>query len=230
MLMDLIRAIAARDEKAFRLVENDPGLARKAVEMGATPNASSDLYFKSIEHYVYGGDTALHVAAAAHDRAMSLKLLSNGANVQAKNRRGVQPLHYAVDASPDTAAWNPVAQVSVVQCLIEAGADPNGVDKSGVGPLHRAVRTRSAAAVRALLLSGADVRLWNGNGSTPLHLAVQNTGRGGSGSSAARAQQSEIILSLLQHGARPTDKDMAGKSVLKSAASEWIIELLEEAT
>jgi len=228
MLMDLIRAIAARDETAFRLVEEDPGLARMAVDIGGSRAASSDFYFKSIEHYVYGGDTALHMAAAAHDRAMSLHLLAKGADVQAKNRRGAQPLHYAVDASPDTAAWNPLAQVSVVQCLIEAGADPNALDKGGVGPLHRAVRTRSAAAVRALLSRGADVRLRNGNGSTPLHLAVQNTGRGGSGSSAAHSQQREIILSLLRQGARPTDKDKAGKSVLMSATSEWIIELLEE--
>jgi len=103
---------------------------------------------------------------------MTLNLLAKGANFQAKNRRGAQALHYAVDASPDTAAWNPVAQVSVVQCPVEAGADPNAF--------------------------------------------------------AARAQQREIILTLLRHGARPTDEDKAGKSVLKSAASKWIIELLDE--
>jgi ankyrin repeat protein len=43
--------------------------------------------------------------------------------------------------------------------LIEAGADPNPTDKSGVTPLHRAVRTRCAAAVKALLEAGADPRL-----------------------------------------------------------------------
>jgi hypothetical protein len=228
MLMDLIRAIAARDEKAFRLLEEHPGLARLVVEIAATRPSSSDHYFKEIEHYVYGGDTALHMAAAAHDPDMSIKLLAAGANVHAKNRRGAEPLHYAVDGSPDAAAWNPGAQAAVVQCLIDAGANPNGVDKSGVGPLHRAVRTRCAAAVRTLLANRADVHLRNGNGSTPLHLAVQNTGRGGSGSAAARAQQREIILSLLRHGARATDKDDAGKSVVQSAASEWIIGLLDE--
>src|SRR6516165_1864742 len=49
-----------------------------------------------------------------------------------------------------------------------AGADPNAVDKSGVAPLHRAVRNRSAAAVRALIDGGADPRAPNRNGSTPL--------------------------------------------------------------
>src|SRR2546422_4558515 len=43
---------------------------------------------------------------------------------------------------------------------------------------HRAVRTRSLAAVRALVDGGADSRRPNKAGSTPLHLAVQTTGRG----------------------------------------------------
>ena len=71
----------------------------------------------------------------------------------------------------------------------EEPAAPSAVDKSGVGPLHRAVRTRCAGAVRMLLEHGADPRRKNGSGSTPLHLAVQNTGRGGAGSPASRDEQ-----------------------------------------
>lgn len=81
------------------------------------------------------------------------------------------------------------------------GADPNAIDKSGVAPLHRAVRNRCAAAVRALIDGGADPRTPNKNGSTPLLLATQNTGRGGSGSAAAKAQQKEILRLLMEHGA-----------------------------
>ena len=90
----------------------------------------------------------------------------------------------------------------MIETLIAAGADPNARDKTGTAPLHRAVRTRCAAAVRALLEHGADARLKNGRGSTPLHLAVQTTGRGGSGSAAARRQQQRIIDLLHEHGAR----------------------------
>jgi len=43
--------------------------------------------------------------------------------------------------------------------------------------LHRAVRTRCAAAVRFLLQAGADPTTRNKPGSTAFHLAVQNTGR-----------------------------------------------------
>jgi hypothetical protein len=67
--------------------------------------------------------------------------------------------------------------------------------------LHRAVRTRCAAAVRALLEHGADVRCKNKNGSTPIDLVSRTTGRGGSGSPEAKAQQAEIVRLLQQHGA-----------------------------
>jgi ankyrin repeat protein len=89
------------------------------------------------------------------------------------------------------------AQAATVARLIAAGADPNATDKSGVTPLHRAVRTRCAAAVKALLEVGADPRRKNNSGSTPMLLAAQNTGRGGSGSSEAKAQQ-ELIVQLLR--------------------------------
>ena len=111
---------------------------------------------------------------------------------------------------------------------IEAGADPNAFDKSGVAPLHRAVRTRSSAAVRALLEHGADPQLRNNSGSTPLHLAVQNTGRSDSGSDAAKDAQVRIIAMLLAHGANPTDADAKGKTVAAAAGSDWIRDLLHE--
>ena len=227
-LMTLIRAIASRDMPgALRLLDASPELSQQTVAIGATRQVSSDYYFKEIEHYVYGGDTALHIAAAAYAVDISKELLGKGANVRARNRRGAEALHYAVDGIPDSPGWNPAAQETVIQSLIEAGADPNSPDKSGVAPLHRAVRTRCAAAVRGLLVNGAGERLPNGNGSTPLHLAVQNTGRGGSGSSAAREQQREIILLLLKHGARPTDRDSCGKTVLESVLEDWVREVLK---
>jgi ankyrin repeat protein len=114
----------------------------------------------------------------------------------------------------------------VIDYLIEAGADPDAMDKSGVAPLHRAVRTRSSDAVRALIANGADPRLMNKTGSTPLHLAVQNTGKSNSGSDAAKDEQRRIIALLLQHGASPADVDAHGKTVAAAASSDWIRQLL----
>ena len=79
------------------------------------------------------------------------------------------------------------------------GRRSNAVDMNGVAPLHRAVRTRCAAAVQALLAGGADPRRPNRSGSTPMLLATRNTGRGGSGSREAKAEQERIVALLRQH-------------------------------
>jgi ankyrin repeat protein len=200
-LTALIRAIVGSDDAAVsRLLADAPALASARVAVGATRQAAKPHFLDEIAHYVYAGDTALHIAAAAYRPAIVRTLIAMGAEVGAKNRRGAEPLHYAVDGGPGSPAWNPSAQAETVACLIEGGADPNAVDQGGVTPLHRAVRNRCAAAVRALLAGGADARRKNKSGSTSMQLATQNTGRGGSGSPEAKAQQEEIVRLLAQHG------------------------------
>ena len=200
-LMTLVRAIIADDAAtASQLLADSPDLAHTRVEKGATRQAATDNYILEIEHYLYAGDSALHAAAAAHRPAMIRLLVAGGAEVDARNRRGAQPLHYAADGTPGSRTWNPPAQAETVTYLIEAGADPNATDKSGVTPLHRAVRTRCAAAVAALLDGGADARRTNNRGSTPLQLATRATGRGGSGSPESKAQQDEIVHQLERRG------------------------------
>ena len=131
-------------------------------------------------------------------------------------------MHYAADAKH----WDPRAQAETLTYLMSIDADPKAVDSAGVAPLHRAVRRRSLAAVRALLDGRANSRQPNKAGSTTLHLAVKPTGRGGTGSSQAREQQAGIIRLLLERGARLTDQDRQGKEVHQAATSEWISALL----
>ncbi len=95
-------------------------------------------------------------------------------------------MHYAADGYINGPAWDAKRQVKTIRCLLDAGADINTQDKNGATPLHRAVRTRCAAAVKCLLEAGCDPTLKNNPGSTPFHLAVQNTGRGGSGAEEAK--------------------------------------------
>jgi ankyrin repeat protein len=191
-LTTLIRAIGVDDAVALRLLAASPALAAAQVAQGATRQAATDYYLDPIAHYVYAGDTALHVAAAACRCEIAEKLIALGANLRARNRRGAEPLHYAADGAPGAPTWNPDAQAAIVAILIAAGADPNATDNSGVMPLHRAVRTRCATAVEALLAGGANADAKNKSGSSPMQLATRNTGRGGSGSPAAKAQQTEI--------------------------------------
>src|ERR1051326_1228496 len=173
----LFRAIADGDDITVRrLLVREPRLATQATVEGATRSASQSSFLPSIGHYVYAGDTALHVAAAAHEVEVVATLLALGASPRARNRRGAEPLHYAADDATGSAPVRPDFQTATIEALIRAGADPNAEDNDGVAPLHRAVRTRSAAAAAALLAHGAEPRRKSGRGSTPLHLAVQNTG------------------------------------------------------
>ncbi len=201
-LMSLVRAVAAGDARSVsQLLEASPTLARAQLDRGATRQDPQSYYLDEIEHYVYAGDSALHVAAAGYRPDLARMLIATGADVGATNRRGAQALHYAADATPGSHTWRPEDQAATVRFLIEAGADPDATDSSGVTPLHRAVRTRSASAVDALLDGGADPSRPNRSGSTPIKLASQNTGRGGSGSAEAKAQQQAILDLLERHGA-----------------------------
>ena len=223
----LVRAVVRNDAgEVAKLISATPSLAQGCLAVGATRQGATDFFFEEINHYLYAGDTPLHAAAATYRIDIARALLSNGADIAARNRRGAQPLHYAADGLPGSSTWNPQAQAEMITLLIQAGADPNALDKSGVAPLHRAVRQRCPGAVNALLRNGASVRLKNKSGSTPLHLAVQNTGRGGSGSPAAKHFQREIIALLLQAGADPRDQDGRGKTARQCTQSDWIHALL----
>src|SRR5689334_25164374 len=130
-------------------------------------------------HWLYRGDTPLHLAAAALRYDAARALLAAGAPVNAVNRRGAAALHYACDPRPLSSRWDPDTQRRLVELLVSAGATVDRPDRGGVTPLHRAVRARSPAAVAALLSAGADPHAATRKaGSTPLHLAVAPTGAG----------------------------------------------------
>jgi ankyrin repeat protein len=227
-LLALFDAIASHDYlETTRRLDVAPDLATRPIRTGASRQDPDTYFLAAIHHYVYSGDTALHVAAASHDSRLAQSLVAQGADVRARNRRGAEPIHYAADGTAAASDSSRDSQREVITYLIEAGAHPDATDRSGVAPLHRAVRNRCSGAVSALIAHGADPRLMNKSGSTPLHLAVQNTGKSNSGSDAAKAEQRRIIALLLEHGASPTDVDAKGKTVAAAASSDWVRQLLD---
>ena len=207
-------------QRVSKLLDADRTLAMQVV-------AQARLYESTIVHWIYTGDTALHLAAAGHRVEIVKSLLQAGAEVNAaKNHRHGTPLHYAADGYMAGPVWDASRQVKTLKTLLDAGAKLHAQDKNGATALHRAVRTRSAAAVKYLLQVGGSPTLKNKSGSTPFHLAVQDSGHGGTGADAARAAQRQIIREFLALGVKVSVKDGKGKSVLDCSKSDWIRKLL----
>jgi len=221
----LLTAIVDDDASTVRrLLRDDVKLAIQRID-------KAKLYDAKIFHWIYVGDTALHLAAAGYRVEIVKLLLAAGADVNAAtNMRNSSPLHYSADGPNTGPVWDAKRQVAAIECLLENKADIHQQDKNGATALHRAVRTRSAAAVKYLLAAGADPTVRNKPGSTAFHLAVQNTGRGGSGEPAAVTAQREIIKAFVADGVSAKLKDGKGKSVVECVRSEWIRELLENGT
>ncbi len=218
---NLLRAIIEDDRGAARALLNaDRGLATRLI-------GKAKLYNSKIFHWIYVGDTALHLAAAGYRVEIIELLLAAGADPNAaNNHRRSTPLHYAADGFITGPAWSAARQVDTIRRLLDHGANIHSQDKNGATALHRAVRTRCAAAARYLLEAGADVTRPNKPGSSPFHLAVQNTGRGGSGAAEAVSAQCEIIKEFPSRGVSPNLRDGNGKTVRDCARSAWIRELL----
>ena len=135
--------------KVTKLLSDDPGLAVGGI-------AAEKLYRARIFHWIYVGDTALHLAAAGYRVEIIKSLLVAGADPNAAaNRRHSRPLHYASDGFLLGPEYSPASQVETLKLLL-AGAAINAQDQNGATALHRAVRTRCAAAAMYLLSAGAD--------------------------------------------------------------------------
>jgi len=92
-------------------------------------------------------------------------LVSQGADVNAKNKNGETPFHVAARKNEN---------VEVFEFFVSQGADVNVKDEHGMTPLHIAARwNENVEIVKFLVSQGADVNAKNDNGYTPLHEAAR---------------------------------------------------------
>lgn len=82
-------------------------------------------------------------------------LIDLGVDVNAKDRFGWTPLHYA--ARKKSPAADPSLSTACVKLLIDAGAEVNAKDKDGVTPMHRIVFESpwNLEMIEVLLAAGA---------------------------------------------------------------------------
>lgn len=64
---------------AIGLLDASPWLAKERAAHGATRQAAKQNFFDKILHYMYEGDTALHIAAAAYQTRIAEELIARGA-------------------------------------------------------------------------------------------------------------------------------------------------------
>ncbi|KAK0621895.1 ankyrin repeat-containing domain protein [Bombardia bombarda] len=126
------------------------------------------------------GDSAIYIAGRCQDPEVIKLLLDNGANV---NDRGGK--HYEdrwdwlqrteYNATPlHRAAEN--GRTETARLLIEASADVNSVDGSGVSVLERAVNSEKAELIRLLIDAGVGLIIHDNTASGLLMVAVRSPG------------------------------------------------------
>ncbi len=218
---------------------------RKLLEGGANPSGHEAGY----ERYA-----PLHLACrVGHHTTIVRLLLSHGADVNARNRDGWTPLHYAcrhgqtdivcllLDAGAEVNAKEnngstPLSlaclngHFELTRLLLEKGADVTAKDSRGRSPLSMAAGKLDYKLAHFLISRGADVNAKDKNGETPLHRACRDV-RG-----QRRARRTETVRVLLSHGAEGGAKDNEGFTPLSYVlplppdhpAREELIDLFRE--
>jgi ankyrin repeat protein len=108
-------------------------------------------------------ESPLADAIEAGRRAAALTLIAEGADVDAAQRDGTTPLHWA--------AYRLDAEL--VDRLVATGAKANTLNRFGASPLGEAAKAANATIVAKLLEAGADVESANADGETALMLTAR---------------------------------------------------------
>ena len=107
----------------------------------------------------FDADKSIHKAASAGHIEAVKQHLAAGTDLNAKNKYGSTPLHYA-------------ANKEIAELLIAEDANVNEKDDNGSTPLHFAAVNGPKVIVELLIANGADVNAKDEDGGTPLDVAI----------------------------------------------------------
>ena len=151
-------------------------LVRVLLECNANVNARNAL-----------GETALNLAAQHNKEEVVRLLLSHGADVQAANCRGVTALYRIAMQHVSSFVLKPrpgavlerrytdaVARmqhtINITRLLLEAGADPDAPDVSGITPIHVAIGCRNYETAALLLAYSKHYHVLNPETMSPAEM------------------------------------------------------------
>ena len=107
-------------------------------------------------------DSQMFKAAKSGNNTKIIILLSQGENIDERDKLGWTPLFEAI-------SWG---KIETAKLLIKNKASINIVNSEGNTPLHLASFLGHIELVKLLVNSGAEINAKNNDGQTPLHFAV----------------------------------------------------------
>lgn len=205
----------SKNEKlAKAITEGDKKSVSELLASGADANVAAKT----------GAMLPLSLAFGGNQLDIARILIERGANVDAKNSKGVCVIHQAIvlgrpewvefllmngadvnvltDQQPSGSTPLHLADnLKVVELLLHHGADVSFQSPDGTAPLHDAVSGGHQEIVIALLRSGANVNVVEHRGLTPLHFAAAN-----------EREHVGIVKALMSHNADPNAIDKSGNT------------------
>ena len=217
--------------------EGHENVVRLLLTHGADPRAMDDQGATPLEYAVLNRHRTVTELLAARDEGFSTANSSRAALVKAARDGDAEGVRFLISKGVDVnSAWkgltplqhaiNPVrpgnadrqdaramAERTVVELLLTAGANVEVRGKNGRRPLHLAATVGRVDVAELLLARGADVDARDDWGWTPLHVT-------------ASQREAAMVKLLLEHGADVNPRNKAGRTPLDEASGDERIETL----